>query len=243
MRRWLVLISAAFHLVLVFGLFVAGFWKLEQLDRPHISVALSQPLPPPPAPAGGSAPTKAPEFTHKPKPVTHELTQREPKHDETPKPVDAETPSTGEGSGAGSGHGSGDPLSTSDCTEDCGPGDGSGSAAKKQADTGGGGGSDVDVPPQVIRGLRISGETQVHPPEVEQTAMLRDGKDKVIAVFKTCVSELGGVASVKMLKSTGYTGYDQALSHALFGWQYKPYKIGDRAVRACGIVTFIYQIK
>lgn len=240
MRRWLVLISAAFHLALVFGLFVAGFWKLEQLDRPRVSVALSQPLPPPPAPAGGAAPTKAPAFTHKP--VTHELTQHVDKVPEAQKPIEAATPSTGEGSGAGSGTGSGDPTSTSTCTENCGPVDGAGSGSAKQ-ETGGGRGSDVDVPPQVIRGLRVSGETQIHPPEVDQTSMLRDGKDRVIAVFKTCVSELGGVASVKMLKSTGYAGYDQALSQALFGWQYKPYKIGDRAVRACGIVTFIYQIK
>ena len=239
MRRWLVLISAALHLALVFGLFVAGFWKLEQLDRPRVSVALAQPLPPPPAPAGGAAPTKAPTFTHKP--ITKALTQRYEKPVET-KPVETTTTGGGEGSATGSGHGSGDPTSTSTCTENCGPADGSGSAAPEKKD-------DltskkkIDVDPHVIRGMRISGETQVHPPEVEQTAMLRDGKDRVMAVFQTCINELGGVASVKMMKSTGYAGYDRALSEALVGWQYKPYKIGDRAVTVCGIVTFVYQIK
>lgn len=241
MRRWLVLISAALHLVLVFGLFVAGFWKLEQLDRPRISVALSAPLPPPPAPAGGASPTTAPTFTHKPKPVTHEMTQPEPKHDETPKPLETTT-TGGEGSGAGSGNGSGDPTSTSTCTENCGPGDGSGSAQpekKKEIIHH----DDVAVPPDVIRGMRISGDTQIHPADVDKTAIARDGKDKVIAVFKTCVNELGGVASVKMLKSSGYASYDRALSDAMYGWRYNPYKIGGEAVTACGIVTFIYQVR
>ena len=240
MRRWLVLISAVLHLALVLGLFVAGFWKLEQLDRPRISVALSQPLPPPPAPAGGATPTKAPEFTHKK--VAHDPVQPEPKHVEAEKPIATETPSTGEGSGAGSGHGSGDPKSTSDCTEDCGPGDGSGSATPKKKQ------DEVKtqppiVPPDVIRGMRLSGETQVHPNDIDKNAMLRDGKDRVIAVFKTCVNEAGSVAAVTMMKSSGYREYDQALSQAMFGWHYKAYEIGGRAVTVCGIVTFVYQIK
>ncbi|MBV8758920.1 MAG: hypothetical protein JO257_16655 [Deltaproteobacteria bacterium] len=242
MRRWLVLISAALHLALVFGLFVAGFWKLEQLDRPKISVALAQPLPPPPAPAGGAAPTKAPTFNPKtPKKPTVDITQPEPKHDETPKPVPSTT-GGGEGSGEGSGRGSGDPLSTGPCTEDCGPGEGSGSAVpeKKQVVEHH---EDVVVPPSVIRGMRISGDTQPHPSDNDKTAMARDGKDRIVASFKTCVDERGSVASVSMLKSSGYAGYDNVLSQTMFGWRYKPYEIGGQAVRACGIVTFIYQIK
>ena len=242
MRRWLVLVSAVFHLTLVFGLFVAGFWKLEQLDRPRISVALSQPLPPPPAPAGGAAPTKAPELTNKtPKTIPHELTQRVEKLPDSTKPVETVTPGGGEGSGEGSGRGSGDPLSKSDCLDDCGPGEGSGSA--KAVDKTIEHHDDVVVPPSVIRGMRISGDTQPHPSDNDKTAMARDGKDRVIAVYKTCVDERGSVASVTMLKSSGYPGYDAVISQAMFGWRYKPYEIGGQAVKACGIVTFIYQIK
>ena len=242
MRRWLVLISAALHLALVFGLFVAGFWKLEQLDRPRISVALSQPLPPPPAPSGGSSPTTAPKLNPKIlKRVVKDPVQLEPKHEEATKPAESPTTGGGEGSGEGSGRGSGDPHSTSDCLEDCGPGEGSGSAVpeKKKVEHH----EDVVVPPSVIRGMRISGDTQPHPSDNDKTAMARDGKDKIIASFKTCVDERGAVASVSMLKSSGYTGYDQVLSQTMFGWRYKPYEIGGQAVRACGIVTFIYQIK
>jgi hypothetical protein len=238
MRRWLVLVSAILHISLVLGLFVAGFWHLEQLDRPKLTVALSQPLPPPPAPAGGAAPKHAPVLT--PKHVTHDLVvPPEVKPVEAARPTEAIIP--GNGSGEGSGQGSGDPKSTSDCVDDCGPGDGSGSAAKKPVveqhhD-------DVVVPPLVFRALRISGETQIHPSDVDKTAIARDGRDKVIAVFKTCVTESGAAGPVTMMKSSGYAGYDALLIEGLRGWTYRPYEIGGRRVPACGVVTFVYQIQ
>jgi len=240
MRRWLVLVSASFHLALVFGLFIAGFWKLEQLDRPRISVALSQPLPPPPAPSGGAAPTKAPTMTHKH--IVHEIVvPPEVKPVEAAKPVEAVLPGGGEGSGSGSGKGSGDPNDTGECTENCGPGSGSGSATKvvTVVETH----HDVFVPPTVFKALRISGETQIHPSELDQTAMSRDGKDKVIAMFKTCVTESGAAGTVTVMKTSGYAGYDALLVEALHAWTYKPYEIGGQRVPACGVVTFIYQIK
>ena len=173
MRRWLVLISAALHLALVFGLFVAGFWRLEQLERPRISVAIAVPLPPPPpAPAGGAAPTKAQTIT--PKVVAHAPVQPEPRPVEAPKPVEATSPGGGVGSGSGSGTGSGDPDSTGECTENCGPG--SGSATKPIEPVVVHHHDDVVVPPEVIRGLRISGETQIHPSDLDKTAMSRDSK-------------------------------------------------------------------
>jgi len=240
MRHWLVVTSAGLHVALVLALFVAGFWHLEQLDRQHVSVAIGTPMPPPPAPAGGAAPTKAPKLT--PKHVAHEPVQPEPRPVEAPKPVEtATTTGGGEGSGEGSGRGSGDPLSTGPCTEDCGPGAGSGSAVQEKKveqhhD-------DVVVPPHVFRGLRISGETQIHPSDLDKTAMLRDGKEHVTAVFKTCVTELGAAGPVTMMKSSGYPAYDALLIAALRSWTYKPYEIGGQRVPACGVVTFVYQIQ
>jgi hypothetical protein len=238
MRRWLVLVSAILHITLVLGLFVAGFWHLEQLDRPKLSVALSQPLPRPPAPAGGAAPAKAPTLTHKH--IVHDTVLPEERRVETAKPLESVTPCGGEGSGEGSGRGSGDPPTPGECTENCGEGSGSATVEKtvvveKKKDT--------FVAPEVIRGLRLSGETQIHPSDVDKTAMARDGRDRIIAVFKTCVSEAGDVASVSMMRSSGYPAYDQLLANALHGWRYKPYEIGGERVKACGIVTFVYQIK
>jgi outer membrane biosynthesis protein TonB len=235
MRRWLVLVSAAFHLAIVFGLFIAGFWRLELLDRPRISVAIAAPLPPPPAPSGGAAPTKVPTFTHKhiaPDPV-----QPEPRPVEAEKPIATTTGGGGAGSGSGSGKGSGDPEAPGECTENCGSGSAQQVAQVVVHH------DDVIVPPAVIRGLRISGETQIHPADLDKTAMNRDGKDRVTAMFKTCVTAAGDVGSVTMLKSSGYPDYDGALAAGLHGWRYKPYEIGGQAVKACGIVTFVYQIK
>lgn len=239
MRRWLIPVSATFHIALVFGLFVAGAWRLEQLDRPHISVALAQPLPPPPAPAGGAAPTKAPKLT--PKVVVHDPVQPVPRPVEAPTPLQtAVKTGGGEGSGEGSGRGSGDPLSTGDCTENCGDGSGSAKVPEKKVEEHH---DDLVVPPSVIRGMRISGETQLHPSDLDKTAMSRDGKERVTASFKTCVNPAGAVASVAMIKSSGYPAYDQEIAAAMRAWRYRPYVIGSQAVMACGIVTFVYQIK
>lgn len=237
MRRWLVLVSAALHLAIVFGLFIAGFWRLDRLDRPRIAVAIAVPLPPPPAPSGGAAPTKAPTFTRKH--VAHDPVQPEPRPAGEQKPIETTTGGGGEGSGSGSGRGSGSPEARGDCTENCGPGSGSAHDAVEVVVHH----DDVIVPPAVIRGLRIAGETQIHPSDLDRTAMSRDGKDEVTAMFKTCVTAAGDVGAVTLLKSSGYPAYDGALAAGLHGWRYRPYEIGGQAVKACGIVTFVYQIK
>jgi protein TonB len=239
MRRTIILASLALHAGLVFAFFVAGFWRLERVEAGRLTVAIAVPLPPPPAPSGGASPSKAPTIT--PKRIVHETTQPQVRPIEA-KPVDtvATTPGIGEGSGAGSGSGSGDPTDTGPCTANCGPGAGSGSAApvvaqkKKEVEM---------VPPTVLRGMRIAGETQIHPSDVVKTAMLHEGHARSTSVFKTCVGATGEVTSVSMLKSSGYAEYDAALVAALRGWRYRPYQIGGEAVPVCGIVTFVYEIK
>jgi TonB family protein len=241
MRRTIILASIALHAGLVFVFFVAGFWRIERVEAARLTVSIGVPLPPPPAPSGGAAPTKAPTFT--PKKVVHAVTQPEVHPVET-RPVEAvaTTPGTGEGSGAGSGGGSGDSTDTGTCTENCGPGDGSGSAAppviaEKKPPT------ETLVPPTVLKGLRIEGETQIHPSDVVKTQMLHEGHARSTSVFKACIGSSGEVTRVSMLKSSGYSEYDQALVAALRGWRYRPYQIGGAAVPVCGIVTFVYEIK
>jgi protein TonB len=239
MRRTIILASIALHAGLVFVFFVAGFWRIERVEAARLTVSIGVPLPPPPAPSGGAAPTKAPTITRKK--IVHVLTQREERPaDTTPVETVATTPGTGEGSGSGSGDGSGDSTDTGTCTENCGPGTGSGSAApvipKKKL-------TQTMVPPTVLRGMRISGETQIHPSDVVKTAMLHEGHERSTSIFKTCVGAGGEVTSVSIVKSSGYGEYDQALVAALRDWRYKPYQIGGEAVPVCGIVTFIYEIK
>src|SRR5438552_15996309 len=64
MRRWLVIVSLAFHFVLIAVLFVVGAWRLDRLEAGRHKIDLAVQLPPPAEKEGG--PAKAPEFTHKP---------------------------------------------------------------------------------------------------------------------------------------------------------------------------------
>lgn len=238
MRRPIILVSLTVHVALFVTMFAVGIWHLDRVEAGRLSVAIGTPLPPPPAPAGGASPSKAPKLT--PKHITHDIVVVDRPAVETPTTTPSETPGTGSGGGSGEGSGSGDPGSTGTCTENCGPGDGSGSAVvvvqKKQVET-------VLLPPKVLTGLRISGETQIHPSDALKTAMLHEGHAKVTAVFKVCVGADGNVGSVSQLKSSGYAAYDQQLVGAIRTWVYKPYEIDGQRVPACGAVTFSYEIE
>ena len=241
MRSPLIVTSIGFHLVVVAGFFVAGLWKLERLDgeRRPIDIAVSPP--PPPAPSGSPAAAPSEPFKKKPRTVTKALVQPTVIDPQT-KPASTATDSTavgtgGTGSGAGSGSGI-DPSGTGACTEPpCGEGEHAvPKDPPKKVEP-------VLVPPTVIKGLRTSGETQLHPPATVKTAMLRDGKSKVVATFRLCVGVDGEVASTAVLKSSGYAGYDAAIDAGLRQWRYKAYEIGGRKVPVCGAVTFIYTMQ
>jgi hypothetical protein len=241
MRSPLIVTSIGFHLVVVAGFFVAGLWKLERLDdeRRPVDIALSPP--PPPAPSGSPAAAPAEAFKKKPRTVTKALVQPtvidpETRPASTSSTRDA-TGTGGTGSGAGSGSGT-DPIGTGTCTEPpCGNGELP--AEKKDPPKA----EAVIVPPTVIKGLRTSGETQIHPPATVKTAILRDGRSKVVATFRLCVGIGGEVASTAVLKSSGYAGYDAAIDAGLRGWRYRAYEIGGRKVPVCGAVTFIYTMQ
>jgi TonB family protein len=259
-RRWLVAVSVTAHLCILTGVFVSGIWRLERLDAgpPRFALAV-QPPPPPPAPAGGSTARKPPDITPRLHPHVVRET-RQPTRVDTPVPdPGSETPDPGPGSG------SGDPTAIGTCTENCGdapPADpvcGNGSVeAGEQCDDGNTADGDgcsstcrievrpppiATVPPSVLAGLRISGQTQVHPDEVTQNQMFRDGAAHVQAVVKLCVSADGSVGSTRLLVSTKYAAYDAALVAAVAGWRYQPYRVNGTAVPACSTVRFVYTIQ
>ncbi len=250
------------HLAMAGGLFVAGIWRIDRMENHDRSrTELLQPLPPP-APSGGPVAVKAPEWKPKehkhppPVPVQPITTQTKP---DTPEPSDTET------LGPGPGPGSGDPASPGTCIENCGeaghtdPVCGNGSLeAGEQCDDGNTASGDgcsstcrIEVKPKptpmlapsVLQGLRLSGETQVHPNSATQTMMMRDGTSRVAGAVKLCISTDGGVASASTLLSTKYRDYDAALLLAVRGWRYRPYTVNGAPVPACSSVTFIYTIK
>ena len=215
LRRWLGADSLVIHFVVIFALFVGGMWRLERMEagKHHIDLAVA--LPPPPAPAGGPARAKT-TFEHKPqRHVAKEPVQPTARVIETPVTTGSEI-GTGTGSGSGSGSGSAD--STGPCTEDCGETP----APKLERVVVA---TPITIAPVVLRGLRISGETQLQPPDTVKTAMMRDGGTRTIATFKVCLAASGAVESVAMLRPSGYPGYDAVLVDGLRAWRYRPYSV------------------
>jgi len=264
-RRWLVAVSVAAHLCILIGVFVTGVWRLDQLERGQTRTRLDgwhPPPPPEPAPSGGPVSVALPT-DFKPKEHKKEIV----KSPRQPEPPDEKPqPEIGQGSGVGSGSGSGSSTDKGTCTENCGPGPaadpvcGNNSVeAGEQCDDGnlvsGDGCSatcrievrppppPATVLPTVLQGLRISGETQVHPSSMTQTQMAHDGVRRVDGTVKLCISGDGAVTQTRMLGTTGYSAYDALLLAAVHDWRYRPYLLGNRAVPACSTVHFVYTIR
>lgn len=260
-RRWLVAVSVTAHLCILAGVFVSGVWRLERLDAAPRKFDLAvQAPPPPPAPAGGTRALQKPEFIPKVPHVVKEA--RQPVAHVDAPPVERVAERNGDGTGSGSG----DPTSIGTCTENCGPGPvaepkcGNGSVeAGEQCDDGNTTGGDgcsatcqievkppprtATVAPSVLAGLRISGETQVHPDDFTQNQMIRDGVGHVAGVVKLCIAPDGSVGSTRLLASTKYVTYDAALIAAVAGWRYQPYRVNGTPVAACSTVRFVYTMQ
>lgn len=225
----------------VAGLMVAGLWKLDRLEPGRSTFDLAVASPPPPAASGSPAAAKAEPFKRKkPQTVVKEIVQPEKRDTKPTTTATVAEPSDGTGgtgSGAGSGSGT-DPIGTGTCAiPPCGAGSGSAAPVVTKVT------APIVVPPTVIKGLRTSGETQIHPPPPVKTTMLRDGASKVVATLRLCVGTNGEVSDVSVLKSSGYAGYDAALDDGLRRWHYRSYEVNGRKVPVCGVVTFVYSIK
>lgn len=242
MRSPLVVTSIGFHILVVAGFLVAGLWKLERLDGERRPIDIAVASPPPPASSGSPAAAPTEPFKKKQRTVTKALVQPMVV-DPQSKPVASTMTDVGGTGGTGSGAGSGSgiaPTGAGDCTNPpCGDGEGLAKTASSPPKVE----VPLVVPPTVIRGLRMSGDTQIHPPAPVKTAILRDGKIKVVATFRVCVGVDGEVSSTTQLKSSGYPGYDSAIDAGLRTWRYRAYEIGGRRVPVCGAVTFIYTMQ
>jgi cysteine-rich repeat protein len=261
-HRWLIAVSGIAHVAVAAGLFASGVWHVERLHADTLPIDLRQPLSLPAPTSGGPVAPDTTEIKRKPiKKLTHDVHQPEP------KPAEDPTPST-----AGNEHpspipGPDDPYTLGTCLENCGvaqpatPVCGNSSVeAGEQCDDGnttnGDGCSatcqaepkptikqDTMVAPNVLQGLRVSGETQIRPSTVTQDQMIRAGATKVRGIVKVCIATDGSVASTTMKVSTSYSDYDATLLSAVHGWRYQPYLLNGAPVPACSLVNFIYTIK
>lgn len=263
-RRWLIAVSSLAHLAVAVGLFLSGVWRMDRLDVGHVRIVdITFRPPPPPAPSGGPEGPKPPDMTPKPlKPVPAKGT-----HQPKPKPDQPLPPDTGTGETTGPGKGPGDITDIGTCTENCvdtttvsAPvcGDGSRDVTEQCDDgnTADGDGCSATcrteapkpkppslVPPTVLQGLRVSGETQLHPSDVTLNMMIRDGATSARGVVLVCIGGNGSVASATMQVSTKYAAYDATILSAVRDWHYRPYLLNSTPVPACSTVTFLYSIK
>jgi TonB family protein len=99
------------------------------------------------------------------------------------------------------------------------------------------------IPPAVLKGMRISGETQIQPNDALKSQLLHEGASKLTAMIKVCVDAQGNVNSASQLRSTGYAAYDQELLGTVRTSRYRPYSVAGTPVPVCGIVTFNYEMR
>jgi TonB family protein len=238
-RRYLIPFSLTVHLVLVLGLFVAGFWRIEKLDAPRNPFDLAVPGPPPPAPAGGEQQAKREPFKKK-QPKTRPTVLVQPTVElvaEKPQ-LTTETTGTGNGSGPGSGSGSGDAKSTGDCVIDCGDPDHKPQPKPEPVVA-----RPIPVPSSVIRGMRTLGETQIQMSDNDKIALQRSGSSVATMKVQLCISETGTVMNLGIAQKSGYPKWDAKILAAVQAWRYRPHRIGGHALAVCSDVTFSYQMK
>jgi len=107
------------------------------------------------------------------------------------------------------------------------------------------------IQPSELDKLRIKGEKNILPDEADKLAIESAARIsgetgigvRLIASIKMCVDRTGKVSHVRVLKSSGYPGYDHKLQTEVMGWQYRPYEVDGKAVPVCTAITFIYTQK
>ena len=233
--RTIAAISIAVHAGFLLGLLVHGFWQVERLGVPRrdISIAVATALPPPPPPPAASEQRPPPD--PKVRVVPRNTTQ--PVRAEVPDEIAVvfEDPGAGIGVEGGAADGHGSLLSIS--TEHALPG------------------PRIEIPPPApaaprppvmvaqttVEAQRIAGQKLIQPDDATKRQMARDGRWRVEARVKMCLSARGEVTSASTVRSSGYAEYDATIVAAMQAWKYRPYLVGNQPAPVCTQVTFIYQ--
>jgi TonB family protein len=237
-RPWIIGVSLAAHIGAGIGLFASGIWKLDRLDGGKgpglvVGVVTLHALEGSPPPAPQQKPKVVPL-----KKVVHEITQPPEERPRDAPPAES-TGRPGNGTNPDANGLTGDGFGDEPCLENCAP------IASIQLP------GDVPAPPpppkkprtvapNILAMNRISGETQIEP-DPKTKGVMADHRDlRVVGTVLVCVDEDGSVSSSKLLATTRYSAYDDALVAAVRHWRYRPLMVGGEPYAACGPVTFIY---
>lgn len=272
-RRWqtaVIIGSAVLHAAVFAGVVVGAMWQVEKLDLTS-NADITFKVPPPagdsPAPPSGQR-LAVQKDEQKPIKVKPQVPVQ-PTVVTDPEP-ETSTGGGGDPTGTGTGDGDGDgtdPTATGTClTGTCSGGGGDEiPECADGTDNDGDGKTDADdpacaagekyerrdpaakkppiVPPNVAKGLRLSGNEQIYPPEMVRVEMLHQGKDVAQATVQVCVSARGQVDTVRLLKPTGFRAYDDVLVREIREWRYKPYLVDGVASPMCTVAVIIYRMR
>ena len=97
------------------------------------------------------------------------------------------------------------------------------------------------IAPAALKGL-LASSTRIDVPEVVQTQMRHDEKKKANAVIKVCINTSGEVTQTSVMKSSGYSAYDDNLVAGTRAWRYRPYVAEGKPVPACSAVVFAFTL-
>jgi protein TonB len=228
-----VLIAAVIAHVAVFGVVVFNeMWAAPLLDVPSsgvdLAVAPPPPPPPPPPPAGKKLETQQEKKPKKVKPTeTVQPTKPDDKPPETSSSDDSAGEEGGEEGGVEGGVAGG--VVGGVLTEAPPPPPPPPPAPPQ------------NVAPTALEAQRISGDKNIYPEDVTKTEISRSGKTQLMVPVKVCIDRAGNIASVKVMKSSGFAAYDQKLDREIRRWRYKPFMVNGTATPVCSAIQFIYR--
>ncbi|ACY18504.1 energy transducer TonB [Haliangium ochraceum] len=243
-RRWkslLISFSIILHAAGLVALLIYGFWVIEKLPLPkrEVTIAVAPPPPPPPPPP---APSKKKVET-KPDPKIKRV-----KPMDTTQPVDKKVE---------------DEDVEIEIVEDYGiEGGVEGGVAGGMIGGVVGGvlegvpGGVIEAPPPpppppppakpavvpqvAVEAKRIAGEKSIQPDDTVKIQMQRDGKSRVVSTYRMCLTKAGTIASINMVKSSGYPDYDRKINSKMREWRYQPFIVNGEPSPVCTMITFIY---
>jgi TonB family protein len=97
-----------------------------------------------------------------------------------------------------------------------------------------------NVPSGILEAHRTKGNKIIMPGEIEKITIDASREARVVASVELCVDPAGKVSKVRLVRSSGYPGYDEKIVAEMKSWEYQPVEVDGKAVPVCSVVTFIY---
>jgi protein TonB len=243
-RKILIGASIAGHAALLAGVLVSGAWDLDQLEHPSRARSTLAVVTPPAADSSAVVGTTVLPVATPPR-IVNDLRQPKPQRPEPTPTTGTLGARTGTGPAPGDGPGGGGPEGGDPCQEPggCEPVAPPPPPRELPKPPPPPPPTIIDVAPQILKALRIRGETAILPPSEVRDQMYRSENYRTIASIKVCIATDGTVSSVRLVRSTTYPAYDEAITSAARRWVYRPYTVNGTPIPACGMVTFQYAMK